>query len=57
MMTPQKQGYIFIAITMCIWGGIYLNGAAQCQLGHWCVGYYRLTLSLGVLHLNANLDL
>lgn len=38
MMTPQKQGYVFIAITMCIWGGFTLTARLSANWGIGALG-------------------
>ena len=51
MMTPQKQGYIFIAITMCIWGGFTLTArlSANWGIGAWDITALRFLLAFCIL--------
>ena len=51
MMTPQKQGYVFIAITMCIWGGFTLTArlSANWGIGAWDIVALRFLLAFCIL--------
>ena len=51
MMTPQKQGYVFIAITMCIWGGFTLTArlSANWGIGAWDITALRFLLAFCIL--------
>ena len=50
-MTPQKQGYVFIAITMCIWGGFTLTArlSANWGIGAWDITALRFLLAFCIL--------
>lgn len=51
MISQQKQGYIFIAITMCIWGGFTLTArlSANWGIGAWDITALRFLLAFCIL--------
>ena len=39
-MSPQKQGYLYVLITMCIWGGFTLTARLS---ANWGISAWDLT--------------
>lgn len=50
-MTPRVQGYLFVAITMCIWGGFTLFSRlnAQWHISPWDITALRFGLAFLIL--------
>ena len=51
MISSQKQGYLFVAITMCIWGGftIFSRLNAQWHIRPWDITALRFALAFCIL--------
>ncbi|RKG54640.1 DMT family transporter [Acinetobacter cumulans] len=50
-MSPQKQGYLYVLITMCIWGGFTLTArlSANWGIGAWDITALRFLLAFCIL--------
>ena len=50
-MSPQKQGYFYVLITMCIWGGFTLTArlSANWGIGAWDITALRFLLAFCIL--------
>nr|WP_180110462.1 DMT family transporter [Acinetobacter sp. YH12098] len=51
MMSPQKQGYLYVFITMCIWGGFTLTArlSANWGISAWDITALRFALAFCIL--------
>ena len=50
-MSPRSQGYVFVAITMCIWGGFTITSRLNAQWGisAWDITALRFALAFCIL--------
>ena len=50
-MSPRSQGYIFVVITMCIWGGFTITSRLNAQWGisAWDITALRFALAFSIL--------
>ena len=50
-MSPQKQGYLYVLITMCIWGGFTLTArlSANWGISAWDLTALRFLLAFIIL--------
>ena len=50
-MSPQKQGYLYVFITMCIWGGFTLTArlSANWGISAWDITALRFALAFCIL--------
>lgn len=50
-MSPRAQGYVFIAITMCIWGGftIFSRLNAHWHISAWDITALRFAIAFVIL--------
>ena len=51
MISHRSQGYLFVAITMCIWGGFTLTSrlSAQWHISAWDITALRFALAFCIL--------
>lgn len=56
-MSPRYQGYLFVLITMCIWGGFTLTArlSANWQISAWDITALRFALVFYDFNANFNL--
>ena len=50
-MSPRSQGYLYVAITMCIWGGFTITSRLNAQWGisAWDITALRFALAFCIL--------
>lgn len=50
-MSPRKQGYFFVLVTMCIWGGFTLFARlnAQWHISAWDIAALRFAIAFLIL--------
>lgn len=56
-MSPRTQGYAFVLITMCIWGGFTLSTRLSAQWGLVLGIWIWITFSIGFSDSDASPDL